>query len=141
MKSKLQQIKTGLNIIEVKTSLWNKIMLQSYNTLTGLCSILLGQWDIMHEELMIDPIRAFVGKRRRFNFVNPIFPTIKKVFMCHSVLKGEITEKNVSKDLSMNSISKIYFDLDKLWSKIWELRLFEMPNFYYCLIKGKLAKK
>ena len=38
--------------------------------------------------------------------------------MCHSVLKGEIP---------MDSISKMYIDLDK-------------PNFYYCSIKGKLAK-
>ena len=33
----------------------------------------------------------------------------------------------------MDSISKICFDLDKLG-------LFETPNFYYCLVKGKLAK-
>ena len=32
----------------------------------------------------------------------------------HSGLKGEIPEKNVSKDPSMDSISKIYFDLNKL---------------------------
>ena len=56
----------------------------------------------------------------------------------HSGLKG-IPEKNVSKDLSMNSISKLYFDLNKLRPKIWELSLFETPNFYYSSAKGKLA--
>ena len=35
-------------------------------------------------------------------------------FVITSGIKGEITEKNVSEDQSMNSISKIYFDLDKL---------------------------
>ena len=58
----------------------------------------------------------------------------------HSGLKGEIPEKNVSKDPSMDSISKIYFDLNKLWPKIWELDLFETLNSYYCSVKGKLAK-
>ena len=48
----------------------------------------------------------------------------------HSSLKGEIPEKDVSKDPTMDSISKICFDFDKLWPKIWEWRL-EMPIFYY----------
>ena len=34
----------------------------------------------------------------------------------------------------------IFWLLDKLWPKIWELDLFEMVFFYYYLVKGKLAK-
>ena len=65
----------------------------------------------------------------------------KRIFITlHSGLKEEIPEKNASKDPTMDSISKIYFDLDKLWPKIWELGLFEMPNFYCYSVNGKLAK-
>ena len=42
----------------------------------------------------------------------------------HSSLKGEIPQKNVSEVPSMDSFTKIYIDLKKLWPKIWGWRLF-----------------
>ena len=47
--------------------------------------------------------------------LNSCILQIKYIWLTrHSGLKGEIPEKNVSEDLSMDSISKIYFDFDKL---------------------------
>ena len=56
------------------------------------------------------------------------------------LLKGKYQKKNVSKDSSLDSISKKYFDFDKLWPKIRDWRLFKMPNFYYFLVMEKFAK-
>ena len=44
----------------------------------------------------------------------------------HSGLKGEIPEKNVSDNPSVDSLTKIFLDFKKLWPKIIGWDLFEL---------------
>ena len=47
----------------------------------------------------------------------------KEIEQNHSALKRELPGKNVSKVLSMDSINKIYFELDKGRVKKWKVEL------------------